>query len=198
MKLLQQAPQQQGPGAGGSGWSGAPSSGLSKAGKPPALALMEIQQEAERLLKQQQQQRAQQQRERVSLAAPGRGDKRNVRQTFVSTISTIPFQHAGMSMGSSSMGGQWVDGVGMWGGPGGIESKGVSGGSSGSMGMWDEAVKNQSGLRGNTNNNMGLKNSRSSPSLRYMGPDYKDLDNRQDTKPLPHEMFLHLPWYRAE
>lgn len=78
-------------------------------------------------------------------------------------------------MGSSSMGGQWVDGVGMWGGPGGIEGKGVSGGSSGSMGMWDEAVKNQAGLRGNTNNNMGLKNSRSSPSLRYMVPDLKDL-----------------------
>ncbi|XP_073330585.1 GRB10-interacting GYF protein 1 isoform X1 [Pagrus major] len=136
MKLLQQAPQQQGPGAGGSGWSGAPSSGLAKAGKPPALALLEMQQEAERLLKQQQQQRAQQ-RER----------------------------HSGMSMGSSSMGGQWVDGVGMWGGPGGMEGKGGSGGSSGSMGMWDEAVKNQAGLRGNSNNNMGLKNSRSSPSL---------------------------------
>lgn len=63
MKLLQQAPQQQGPGAGGSGWSGAPSSGLTKSGKPPALALLEMQQEAERLLKQQ---RAQQQRDRVS------------------------------------------------------------------------------------------------------------------------------------
>lgn len=74
-------------------------------------------------------------------------------------------------MGSSSMGGQWVDGVGMWGGPGGMEGKGGSGGSSGSMGMWDEAVKNQSGLRGNSNNNMGLKNSRSSPSLRYLRPD---------------------------
>ncbi|XP_076580506.1 GRB10-interacting GYF protein 1 isoform X1 [Chaetodon auriga] len=137
MKLLQQAPQQQGPGAGGSGWSGAPSSGLAKAGKPPALALLEMQQEAERLLKQQQQQRAQQQRDR----------------------------HSGMSMGSSSMGGQWVDGVGMWGGPGGMEGKSGGGGSSSSMGMWDEAVKNQSGLRGNSNNNMGLKNSRSSPSL---------------------------------
>ncbi len=68
MKLLQQAPQQQGPGAGGSGWSGAPSSGLAKAGKPPALALLEMQQEAERLLKQQQQQRAQQQRDRVSFS----------------------------------------------------------------------------------------------------------------------------------
>ncbi|XP_042368163.1 GRB10-interacting GYF protein 1 [Plectropomus leopardus] len=137
MKLLQQAPQQQGPGAGSSGWSGAPSSGLSKAGKPAALALLEMQQEAERLLKQQQQQRAQQQRDR----------------------------HSGMPMGSSSMGGQWVDGVGMWGGPGGMEGKGGSGSSSGSMGMWDEAVKNQAGLRGNSNNNMGLKNSRSSPSL---------------------------------
>ncbi|XP_068566576.1 GRB10-interacting GYF protein 1 isoform X2 [Cebidichthys violaceus] len=137
MKLLQQTPQQQGPGASGSGWSGSPSSGLSKSGKPPALALLEMQQEAERLLKQQQQQRAQQQRER----------------------------HSGMSMGSSSMGSQWADGVGMWGGPGGMEGKGGSVSSSGSMGMWDEAVKNQSGLRGNSNNNMGLKNSRSSPSL---------------------------------
>ncbi|KAK1890569.1 GRB10-interacting GYF protein 1 [Dissostichus eleginoides] len=114
MKLLQHTPQQQGPGAGSSGWSGAPSSGLSKAGKPPALAL-----------------------ERLS----------------------------GMSMGSSSMGGQWADGVGMWGGPGGMEGKSSSGSSSGSMGMWDEAVKNQASLRGNSNNNMGLKNSRSSPSL---------------------------------
>ncbi|XP_019958865.2 GRB10-interacting GYF protein 1 isoform X2 [Paralichthys olivaceus] len=138
MKLLQQAPQQQGPGAGSSGWSGGPSSGLTKAGKSPALALMEMQQEAERLLKQQQQQRAQQ-RERD--------------------------RHSGMSMGSSSMGSQWVDGVGMWGGPGGMEGKSSSGSSSGSMGMWDEAVKNQTGLRGNSNNNMGLKNSRSSPSL---------------------------------
>ncbi|XP_029931485.1 GRB10-interacting GYF protein 1 isoform X3 [Myripristis murdjan] len=139
MKLLQQAPQQQGPGAGGSGWSGAPSSGLAKPGKPSALVLLEMQQEAERLLKQQQQQqqRAQQQRDR----------------------------HPGMSMGGSSMGGQWVDGVGMWGGPGGMEGKAGSGGSAGGMGMWDEAVKNQASLRGNSNNNMGMKNSRSSPSL---------------------------------
>ncbi|XP_051284672.1 GRB10-interacting GYF protein 1 isoform X2 [Dicentrarchus labrax] len=137
MKLLQQTPLQQGPVSGGSSWSGATSSGLAKTGKPPALSLLEMQQEAERLLKQQQQQRAQQQRDR----------------------------HSGMSMGSSSMGGQWVDGVGMWGGAGGMEGKGGSGGSSGSMGMWDEAVKNQAGLRGNSNNNMGLKNSRSSPSL---------------------------------
>uniref|UniRef100_A0A8C5HMJ3 GYF domain-containing protein n=1 Tax=Gouania willdenowi TaxID=441366 RepID=A0A8C5HMJ3_GOUWI len=137
MKLLQQTPQQQGPGAPGSSWSGASSSGLGKSGKPSALALLEMQQEAERLLKQQQQQRAQQQRDR----------------------------HSGMSMGSSSMGSQWVEGVGLWGGPGGMDSKGSSGGSSGSMGMWDEAVKNQSSLRGNGNNNLGLKNSRSSPSL---------------------------------
>lgn len=60
MKLLQQqSPQQQGPGVGGSGWSSAPSSGLSKAGK--SLTMLEMQ-EAERILKQQQQQRAQQQR----------------------------------------------------------------------------------------------------------------------------------------
>lgn len=70
MKLLQQTPQQQGPGAGSSGWGGAPSSGLAKSGKSPALALLEMQQEAERLLKQQQQQqRAQQQRDRVSCSS---------------------------------------------------------------------------------------------------------------------------------
>ncbi|KAM3857705.1 GRB10-interacting GYF protein 1 [Diretmus argenteus] len=138
MKLLQQAPQQQGPLASSSGWSGVSSSGLSKAGKPPSLTLLEMQQETERLLKQQQQQqRAQQQRDR----------------------------HPGMSMGGSSMGSQWADGVGMWGGAGGMEGKAGSGGSSGGMGMWDEAVKNQSSLRGNSNNNMGMKNSRSSPSL---------------------------------
>uniref|UniRef100_A0A674N506 GRB10 interacting GYF protein 1 n=1 Tax=Takifugu rubripes TaxID=31033 RepID=A0A674N506_TAKRU len=107
IKLLQQAPQQQGPGAGSSGWSGAPSSGLTKTGKPPALALLEMQQEAERLLKQQQQQRR-------------------------------PRPHKPTRVG---------------------------GGSSSSIGMWDEAVKNQASLRGNANNNMGLKNSRSSPSL---------------------------------
>lgn len=80
------------------------------------------------------------------------------------------------------MGGQWVDGVGMWGGPGGMEGKGGSGGSSGSMGMWDEAVKNQSGLRGNSNNNMGLKNSRSSPSLRYLRPDQTQTNANLGTK----------------
>uniref|UniRef100_A0A3P8YDZ4 GYF domain-containing protein n=1 Tax=Esox lucius TaxID=8010 RepID=A0A3P8YDZ4_ESOLU len=54
--------------------------------------------------------------------------------------------------------GQWGDGsgsVGMWSG-GGMEAKGSSGG----MGVWEEAVKNQNSLR-----NMGMKNSRSSPSL---------------------------------
>uniref|UniRef100_A0A8C7XBP7 GRB10 interacting GYF protein 1a n=1 Tax=Oryzias sinensis TaxID=183150 RepID=A0A8C7XBP7_9TELE len=70
-------------------------------------------------------------------------------------------QHSGLSMGSSSMGGQWADGVGMW---GALESKSGTGGSSSSMGLWDEALKNQAGLRGNSNN-LGLKNSRSSPSL---------------------------------
>lgn len=60
------------------------------------------------------------------------------------------------------MGGQWADGVGMW---GALESKSGSGGSSSSMGLWDEALKNQAGLRGNSNN-LGLKNSRSSPSLK--------------------------------
>lgn len=39
---------------------------------------------------------------------------------------------------------------------------GGGGGSAGGMGLWDEAVKNQSSHR-----SMGLKNSRSSPSLRY-------------------------------
>uniref|UniRef100_A0A3P8YBX4 GYF domain-containing protein n=1 Tax=Esox lucius TaxID=8010 RepID=A0A3P8YBX4_ESOLU len=61
-------------------------------------------------------------------------------------------RHGGLSMG------QWGDGsgsVGMWSG-GGMEAKGSSGG----MGVWEEAVKNQNSLR-----NMGMKNSRSSPSL---------------------------------
>ena len=62
MKLLQQTPLQQGSGAGGSGWAGA-SSGMAKSGKPPALTLLEMHQEAERILKQQ---RVQQQRDRVS------------------------------------------------------------------------------------------------------------------------------------
>lgn len=139
LKLLQQAPQSQGPGAGGSSWGGAPSSGLSKSGKPPALALLEMQQRA-------------QQRDR----------------------------HQGMSMGNSSMGNQWMEGVGMWGGAGSMEGKSASGGSSGGMGMWDEAVKNQS-LRSNSNNSMGLKNSRSSPSLseQYMMRNRKRTDDEE-------------------
>ena len=93
MKLLQQAPQQQGPGAGSSGWSGAPSSGLAKAGKSQALTVLEMQQEAERLLKQQQQQRAQQQRDRVSLLKCFNGFLQKVRMqvenelTFFTMIS---------------------------------------------------------------------------------------------------------------
>lgn len=164
MKFLQQTPQQQGPGAGSSGWSGAPSSGLTKTGKSPALALLEMQQEAERILKQQH--RAQQQRDRVSQPPPQPAPTHT--HTDVKPVSLLfLFQHSGLSMGSSSLGSQWSDGVGMWGGPGGMDGKGVGGGSSSSMGMWDEAVKSQASLRGNSNNNMGLKNSRSSPSLRY-------------------------------
>ncbi|KAM6949176.1 LOW QUALITY PROTEIN: GRB10-interacting GYF protein 1 [Aplochiton taeniatus] len=138
MKLLQQAPQQQGPGVGGSSWSGGPSSGLSKPSKA-SLTLLEMQQEAERIQKQQlQQQRAQQQRDR----------------------------HPGLLMGGSSMGGQWGEGVGgLWGGSGGMDSKASGGVSGGGMGMWDEALKNQAALRGGGNSGMGLKNSRSSPSL---------------------------------
>ncbi|XP_061816373.1 GRB10-interacting GYF protein 1 [Nerophis lumbriciformis] len=70
-------------------------------------------------------------------------------------------RHSCLSMGSSSLGSQWADSIGIWGGPGGMEGKSGSGG----MGMWEEAVKNQASHRGNGNNNLGLKNSRSSPSL---------------------------------
>ncbi|KAJ8246840.1 hypothetical protein GJAV_G00255970 [Gymnothorax javanicus] len=70
-------------------------------------------------------------------------------------------RHGGLSMGGSSLGVQWGESAGgLWGGPG-MEGKAGGGGGAGSgMGMWDEAVKSQTGLRG-----MGLKNSRSSPSL---------------------------------
>ncbi|XP_041094356.1 GRB10-interacting GYF protein 1-like [Polyodon spathula] len=64
----------------------------------------------------------------------------------------------GLSGGNvSSMAGQWGSDQGaMWGAGGGHEGKNSS------MGMWDEALKSQaSGLR-----NLGLKTSRSSPSLR--------------------------------
>ncbi|XP_057177307.1 GRB10-interacting GYF protein 1 [Triplophysa rosa] len=61
-------------------------------------------------------------------------------------------RHGGLTMG------QWSDGpAGMWGGAG-LEGK--LGGGNPAMGMWDEALKNQASHR-----NMGLKNSRSSPSL---------------------------------
>ncbi|XP_045068113.1 GRB10-interacting GYF protein 1 [Coregonus clupeaformis] len=101
--------------------------------KPGAkgLSLLDMQ-EAERLLKQQQRAQ-QQQRER----------------------------HQGLSMGGSSMG-QWGDGGavpgGLWGGGGGMEGKAGGGGG---MGLWDEAVKNQT----RSSSMQGLKNSRSSPSL---------------------------------
>lgn len=89
-------------------------------------------------------------------------------------------RHQGMSMGNSSMGSQWMDGVGMWPSSGSMEGKSASGGSSGGMGMWDEAVKNQ-GLRSNSNNSMGLKNSRSSPSLseQYMMRNRKRTDDEE-------------------
>lgn len=57
--------------------------------------------------------------------------------------------------------GQWGDrGAvtgGLWGGGGGMEGK-----AGGGMGLWDEAVKNQT----RSSSMQGLKNSRSSPSLR--------------------------------
>uniref|UniRef100_A0A673KE22 GRB10 interacting GYF protein 1b n=1 Tax=Sinocyclocheilus rhinocerous TaxID=307959 RepID=A0A673KE22_9TELE len=59
--------------------------------------------------------------------------------------------------GSLTMG-QWSDGPsGMWSGAG---MEGKVGGGNPAMGMWDEAMKNQASHR-----NIGLKNSRSSPSL---------------------------------
>ncbi|XP_030648500.1 GRB10-interacting GYF protein 1 isoform X2 [Chanos chanos] len=62
-------------------------------------------------------------------------------------------RHGGLTMG------QWGDSSGsMWTG-GGMDGK-VGSGNMVGMGVWDEAVKNQASLR-----NMGLKNSRSSPSL---------------------------------
>uniref|UniRef100_A0A672KHH3 GRB10 interacting GYF protein 1 n=1 Tax=Sinocyclocheilus grahami TaxID=75366 RepID=A0A672KHH3_SINGR len=61
-------------------------------------------------------------------------------------------QHGGLTMG------QWSDGPsGMWSGAG---MEGKVGGGNPAMGMWDEAMKNQASHR-----NIGLKNSRSSPSL---------------------------------
>ncbi|XP_036380658.1 GRB10-interacting GYF protein 1-like [Megalops cyprinoides] len=115
-----------------------PNPGWSGGPKPgKALSLLELQQEAERQLHKQQQQ----QQQRVQQQQRDR--------------------HGSLSLGGSgvsSLGGQWCESAGgMWGG-GGMEGK--AGGGSTGMGMWDEAVKNQNSLR-----NMGLKNSRSSPSL---------------------------------
>ncbi|XP_051755364.1 GRB10-interacting GYF protein 1 isoform X1 [Ctenopharyngodon idella] len=58
---------------------------------------------------------------------------------------------------------RWSDASSLWGAAGSLDGKVGGGGSpsGGGMGVWDEALKNQSALR----NNMGLKNSRSSPSL---------------------------------
>ncbi|XP_067257870.1 GRB10-interacting GYF protein 1 isoform X3 [Chanodichthys erythropterus] len=58
---------------------------------------------------------------------------------------------------------RWNDASSLWGAAGSLDGKVGGGGSpsGGGMGVWDEALKNQSALR----NNMGLKNSRSSPSL---------------------------------
>ncbi|XP_072543515.1 GRB10-interacting GYF protein 1 isoform X1 [Salminus brasiliensis] len=70
-----------------------------------------------------------------------------------------------------------AEGVGALWGSGGMEGK-AAGGSSpsgGSMGVWDEALKNQSALR----NSMGLKNSRSSPSL---SDQYMMLNRRKRTE----------------
>uniref|UniRef100_A0A8C9T384 GRB10 interacting GYF protein 1 n=1 Tax=Scleropages formosus TaxID=113540 RepID=A0A8C9T384_SCLFO len=71
----------------------------------------------------------------------------------------VSIEHGGMSLGSpgvSALGGQWGETAGSLWASGSMESK--TGGSG--MGLWDEAVKNQASLR-----NMGLKTSRSSPSL---------------------------------
>ncbi|XP_041926933.1 GRB10-interacting GYF protein 1 isoform X3 [Alosa sapidissima] len=66
-------------------------------------------------------------------------------------------QHAGL------MSGQWGEGAGsLWASGSGLEGKsGAGGGVSGAMGMWDEALKSQAGMRGMSHKN----SSRSSPSL---------------------------------
>ncbi|TRY99557.1 hypothetical protein DNTS_005752 [Danionella cerebrum] len=64
-------------------------------------------------------------------------------------------RHGGLTMG------QWNDGPsGMW---SGSCMDGKVGGGNPAMGMWDEAIKNQASHR-----SLGLKNSRSSPSLRLL------------------------------
>lgn len=70
-----------------------------------------------------------------------------------------------------------AEGVGALWGSGGMDGKAAAGSSpsGGSMGVWDEALKNQSALR----NSMGLKNSRSSPSL---SDQYMMLNRRKRTE----------------
>ncbi|XP_016328596.1 PERQ amino acid-rich with GYF domain-containing protein 1-like [Sinocyclocheilus anshuiensis] len=77
-------------------------------------------------------------------------------------------RHGGLTMG------QWSDGPsGMWSGAG---MEGKVGGGNPAMGMWDEAMKNQASHR-----NIGLKNSRSSPSLsdQYMLNRHKRTDDEE-------------------
>ncbi|XP_066536946.1 GRB10-interacting GYF protein 1 isoform X1 [Hoplias malabaricus] len=71
--------------------------------------------------------------------------------------------------GAEALGSLWSSG--------GMEGKAAGGNSpsSGGMGIWDEALKNQSSLR----NSMGLKNSRSSPSL---SDPYMMLNRRKRTE----------------
>lgn len=72
---------------------------------------------------------------------------------------------------------QWAT-EGLW-GSAGMDGK-AAGGSSpsgGSMGVWDEALKNQSALR----SGMGLKNSRSSPSLRCYTHSYNPITSGLDS-----------------
>ncbi|XP_076131454.1 GRB10-interacting GYF protein 1 isoform X1 [Alosa pseudoharengus] len=173
MKLLQQSQQQQqqqqqpvgGGGAQSQGpcWNSAQSNPLAK---PPKTPLNLLEMEAERLLKQQHRVQQQQPRDRQS--------------------------HGGLTMG------QWGDGGvgGMW-GAGSLEGKASGGGSSGGgnsggMGLWDEAVKNQSSHR-----SMSLKNSHSSPSLseqymlrrKHTEDEEKLLRLLQGMKPQPQDGF---------
>uniref|UniRef100_A0A673LH20 PERQ amino acid-rich with GYF domain-containing protein 1-like n=1 Tax=Sinocyclocheilus rhinocerous TaxID=307959 RepID=A0A673LH20_9TELE len=83
-------------------------------------------------------------------------------------VSHCFVQHGGLTMG------QWSDGPsGMWSGAG---MEGKVGGGNPAMGMWDEAMKNQASHR-----NIGLKNSRSSPSLseQYLLNRHKRTDDEE-------------------
>ncbi len=143
MKLLQQTPRQ-GSSSSGSSWSGGPIPGLGKQSKP--LNLLDVQQETERMHKQQQ--RVQQQ-QRV----------RHTHKHHWCAVLKIKVNTLWVSLSL-----QWGDASSLWGAAGSLDGKVGGGGSpsGGGMGVWDEALKNQSTLR----NNMGLKNSRSSPSLK--------------------------------